>query len=330
MIESIKTYDYEVAFSFLQQDEGIAYALNDLIQDKFKTFLYSERQKVLAGTDGEKTFNEVFGEKSRIVIILYREDWGHTSWTRIEETAIRNRAHNEGYDFTTFVQLDLKSKMPKWLPKTRIYYNFDRWGINGLAPVIESRIQEAGGQGKPDSIEDQAARLKRHVLNQKERYQFLNSSEGYKKAQLEFDKLFVLLQSKTKQLEDPEMHLHFGYETLVGKIFIVRCEGYGLHFNWSYKYENSLTDSVLLVDLTQSTQNQTTAFLESSMYGRLKETPINSAEYNFDFNPISKETGWSIRTNEADFYLTEKLMDIWLKRFLEMVSQKKLERHSNR
>jgi len=326
MIEIDQTYEYEVAFSFLQQDEGIAYALNDLVQDRFKTFLYSERQKELAGTDGEKTFNEVFGEKSRIVIILYREGWGHTPWTRIEETAIRNRGHNEGYDFTTFVQLDLKSKMPQWLPKTRIYYNYDRWGTKGLAPVIEARIQEAGGQSKPDTIEDQAARLKRQVLNQKERQQFLNSPDGYEKAQLEFDKLFNLLQAKTEQLEDPEMQLHFRCETEIGKKFTIHCEGYGLYFSWSYKYRNSLTDSALYVDLTQPNRNQTTAFMESSMYGRAREKVIKGDELNFDINPSSNETGWSVKKKETDFYSTEKLIDIWLKLFLEKVSKRKLER----
>lgn len=330
MIEIDKKYDFEVAFSFLQQDEGIAYELNDLIQDRFKTFLYSERQKELAGTDGEKTFNEVFGEKSRIVIILYREEWGTTAWTRIEETAIRNRGHNEGYDFTTFIQLDPKSKMPKWLPKARIYFDYDRWGAKGLAPVIEARIQDAGGQSKPDTLEDQAARLKRQVLNQKERMLFLNSSDGYGKAQLEFDKLFNLLEIKTKQLEDPEMQLHFGYETQNGQKFIVRCEGYGLHFSWSYKFENSLTDSALHVDLAQATQDQTTAFLESSMYGRAKETAIMSVILNFDINPASKETGWSLKTKETDFYSTEKLVDIWLKIFLEKVSKRKIERQRGR
>lgn len=118
-----KKYEFDVAFSFTQKDEGLAFQINDLIQDRFKTFLYSEQQKKLAGADGEKIFNEVFGEKSRLVVILYRSDWGKTPWTRIEETAIKNRGHEEGYDFTTFVQLDKDVPMPKWLPKNRIYYN---------------------------------------------------------------------------------------------------------------------------------------------------------------------------------------------------------------
>src|ERR1039458_4546278 len=92
-------YEYDVAFSFLAQDELLATNLNDLLQDRLNTFLYSKRQGELAGTDGEQTFNSVFGEKARVVVVLYRAGWGETPWTRIEETAIRNRAFEHGYDF---------------------------------------------------------------------------------------------------------------------------------------------------------------------------------------------------------------------------------------
>jgi hypothetical protein len=60
------------------------------MQDRYKTFLYSRAQGELVGTDGEKTFNAVFGEQARIVAVLLRPEWGQTPWTRIEETAIRN------------------------------------------------------------------------------------------------------------------------------------------------------------------------------------------------------------------------------------------------
>ena len=66
-------YKYDVAFSFLAQDEQLASQLNDHLQDRAKTFLYSKRQERLAGTDGEETFNSVCGEHARVVVVLYRE-----------------------------------------------------------------------------------------------------------------------------------------------------------------------------------------------------------------------------------------------------------------
>ena len=72
-------FDYDVAFSFLAQDENVANQLNDALSGRVQAFLYSEQQKQLAGTDGENTFNAVFGRKSRSVAILYRDAWGSNS-----------------------------------------------------------------------------------------------------------------------------------------------------------------------------------------------------------------------------------------------------------
>ena len=100
------TYEYDVAFSFLNTDENIAIKLNDLLSGRFNTFIYSEKQAELAGKDGEEKFNEVFGRQARVVVVLYRNEWGTTKWTRIEMTAIKNRAFEYGYDFTSVIQRD--------------------------------------------------------------------------------------------------------------------------------------------------------------------------------------------------------------------------------
>ena len=119
-------FKYDVAFSFLARDESLALQLNDLLQDRLSTFLYSERQKELAGTDGEKVFNAVFGKEARSVVLLYRDGYGKTPWTRIEETAIRDRAFSEGHDFLLIMPLDSQGAVPPYYPKTKIWIGLDR------------------------------------------------------------------------------------------------------------------------------------------------------------------------------------------------------------
>jgi hypothetical protein len=63
----VNTFKFDVAFSFLAQDEGLATELSDLLQDRMSIFLYSRRQEDVAGTDGEKTFNAVFGVEARLL-----------------------------------------------------------------------------------------------------------------------------------------------------------------------------------------------------------------------------------------------------------------------
>src|SRR6056297_3068211 len=92
-------FKYDIAFSFLADDEQIAIDISERIKDKFEVFIYSKRQEDLVGTDGQDTFSEIFKDKARTVLVLYRQNWGRTNWTRVEETAIKDRWFNKGYDF---------------------------------------------------------------------------------------------------------------------------------------------------------------------------------------------------------------------------------------
>ena len=188
-------FEYDVAFSFLAQDEGIATQLNDALAGRVKAFLYSKRQEQLAGTDGEKSFNAVFGEKSRFVAILYRDHWGSTPWTRIEETAIRNRAHEEGYDFCLLVPLEKQATAPKWFPKIRIWIGLERYGVEGAAAVIEARIQELGGNPHQETLEERAARQVRAVEFKAERDAALNSYAGVAAFRREIESLGASIKS---------------------------------------------------------------------------------------------------------------------------------------
>lgn len=171
-------FKYDVAFSFLAEDEGLATEINDILEGRLSTFIYARRQGEIAGTNGEITFNRVFGSEARIVFVLYRKGWGETPWTRIEETAIRNRAFEEGYDFVMFAPLEKSPAVPQWLPKTQIWIGLDRWGVKGAAIAIESRVQEAGGSPREEILEVRAARLSREITKEKERKAFLNSEKG--------------------------------------------------------------------------------------------------------------------------------------------------------
>lgn len=159
----LDAFEYEVAFSFVAVDESIAIRIADLLRDRFRVFVYSEQQKKLAGRDGEEAFANVFTRQARVVVIFYRQEWGKTPWTRIEETAIRGRAHDQGYDFTLWVPLDKAAVLPMWVPKTRLWYNLERFGDTGLLAVIEQLIQEQGGDTKPETLAERGERMQREI-----------------------------------------------------------------------------------------------------------------------------------------------------------------------
>lgn len=237
-------YQYDVAFSFVAQDEPLATQLADQFEGRLRTFLYSRRQEQLAGTDGEKTFNDVFAKQSRLVVVLYRDSWGQTPWTRIEETAIRNRAFEEGYEFVIFIPLDEKPSVPKWLPRTQLWVGLARWGVTGAASVIDARFQELGGEPKSETFEHRAARIDRALNYQKRREQYLGSDAGVRAANEGYEKIRdALLETVPKlQAAAPSLKISAKHQH---RQFILLSSGPSLSVEWRLHYENTLTDSEL-------------------------------------------------------------------------------------
>ncbi|HRH39661.1 MAG TPA: hypothetical protein PK760_15025, partial [Flavobacteriales bacterium] len=156
-----KQYKFEVAFSFLERDEALAYQINDLISDRLSTFIYSQHQFDLAAKDGQTSFRRVFAIESRMVVVLYRPDWGNTNWTRVEEEAIEDRRLKESSDF--IVLINVERGKPEWYSSSHIRLDLERHSIEQLAAVIEDRVASRGGNVRTESADDMLARQKREV-----------------------------------------------------------------------------------------------------------------------------------------------------------------------
>ena len=148
-----EAFAYDVGFSFVAMDEGVATQLNDLLSPRLKTFIYSERQRDIAGTDGRKLQQGLWEVRPHRRHPL-RPQWGETPWNRIERDAIKNRSLEEGWDFTTFVPTVKQPQMPPWLPKTRLYVGLQRWGVQAATAVIEARVAQRGGNPRDETVEE--------------------------------------------------------------------------------------------------------------------------------------------------------------------------------
>ena len=241
-------FKYDVAFSMLAQDEGLASEINDLLSDRYQTFLYSERQKEIAGTDGEIKFKTVFAEEARFIVVLYRDGWGTTPWTRMEEEAIRERAYVEGYDFVKFIPLDEKQTVPKYLPKTQLWINALRFGAKSAASVIEARLSELGIQTHVESAVDRAARLHRAMEFEGKRKAFASSMEGVKSSNASFDAIEKALRAKIEEIEAAGISLKFEMKRHQRTVVVLGLKQY-LNIQWHYSYANSLDSAHLDIEL---------------------------------------------------------------------------------
>lgn len=197
-----ESFEYDVAFSFNALDEGVATQLNDLLSPRLKTFIYSERQREIAGTDGQEKFSEVYGKTARLVVVLFRPEWGQTPWTRVERDAIKNRSLNDGWDFTTFVPTVERPQMPPWLPKTRLYVGLERWGIQAAAAVIEARVAELGGSPREETVVERAERFARTSKFKQTQEDFQSSDVGVKAALEAYESFSLAAESHAQAISD--------------------------------------------------------------------------------------------------------------------------------
>lgn len=300
-------YKYDVAFSFLQRDEAFAMQLNDRLQDRVKTFIYTEQQKVVAGTDGEETFHRVFGKEARIVAVVYRTGWGESGWTRIERTAIQNRAMDRGYKFTVLIPVEEPPKVPEWLPVAQIWVEYNRFGLDGAAAVIEARIQDAGGQVHQETVEEHARRIERKIAFDKRRAEF-QREPGVQAAQQQFTELKHALESRAASVkESTSIPLQAGQRP---DGFWVIGLGRALGLVWMQKFFNALQDAKLEVRLYSHLPPGPAQWMAE------KPSVVKSLSFVFDLLP-SDVGGWVSVDRQRRTFTTDTLAEHLTKFYLE-------------
>ena len=161
--------EFDVAISFLSADEAIARALADQLEASgLKVFFFPHKQEELAGTNGMESMRAPFFS-SRIVVALYKEPWGRTPWTRVEETAITERCLKQGWSSLMFVTLDKPKALPKWLPETHVRFAMQDYSIDQLVGAIKLRVQERGGSFRPPDAMSEAKRVQHEAEYLKDR-----------------------------------------------------------------------------------------------------------------------------------------------------------------
>lgn len=299
---------YDVAFSFLQQDEQLAIDLADRIRNRVEVFIYSEQQKDLIAHDGVDAFSQVFNQDARVVVVLFRETWGTTKWTRVEETAIKSRLLDDGLKFLVVASLD--GKHPVWYPDTWIWGDLERYGIDGLASVIETRVRQTGGDVRSETLADYATAVERQITFVGDRRSWRNSEKGVQDALSEVKNLFECLERTCNQvshLKNIQAQVQFSRKS-------DRCtviSGWNVRFsvNWGHTYGNTLDMSGLRVVMSEGGR-----FLGDMAI--VQPQQIAAVDYDLDWDG-SRKIGWREDGGGQAFYTSMQLNDFWMRRLLD-------------
>jgi len=316
---SAQFYKYEVAFSYMKEDEEAVREMNDQFAGQFETFIYTERQRVLGGTDGTESFPRVFGKEARIVVIMYREKWGDTPWTRVEEQAIKERAFDEGQDFIVLVNLD-KGK-PRWYTGTRIRVLLKQYGIIEAAAIIRQRVEDAGGQVHEESALDLAERNRLELQRQQEFTQYYKSSKAVADANKELQDLLSKYETMMKQIGATGPGNNFGLQKIREHLLMFHTQRIALCFEWRSEYSDSLVESMLKVSIEN--------LVRFARFRSPSDKVVFYSGCNYSFGlDRGGNRCWVSTTDPNEKFSTESLLNHWIKPFLNKVHDHKMtEQH---
>lgn len=312
-----REYRYDIAISFLHEDEPIALDLHERLSPNFEVFVYSKKQKDLAGTDGTESFRKAFREDSRLVVVLYRDGWGKTPWTRIEEGAITDRFLKEGWDWLLFVMVDSNSTPPPWLPETRIRLNLPDYGIEQTVGAIKARAQELGSRFHTEDAVQRARRLERQIAARAERKRMLGSTEGVNAARSKASEIYSEIDRLAKEInnsaKDIKLSAGSSHDSTVltnGRVSIV------VYFHSTYT--NTLENSSFVI---REMNGKVLLPQEREGYMLFTE-PKELSVQKFDPD-ITSDKGWCWRSQSDPkrYYTSKDIAEYSLKVFLNLVDR---------
>ncbi len=155
-------FQFQIAFSLLDQDLSTAKQLKTLLGGGDDIFLYSDQEKVLKFNSGVVELGKLYKNECRFIVVLHRENYGSTHFTGLEHQVIRNRYLTRQTSKTPgnilFIKID-SSTLPDWVPEEYIYHDLFRSDLKITADFIRFKLDEVGGELKELTAVDESMQL---------------------------------------------------------------------------------------------------------------------------------------------------------------------------
>jgi len=304
---------YDLAISFMFRDEPLAREVHERLGANFEVFIFSKRQEELAGSSGIEEFRDVFIRRSRLVVVLYRPDWGETRWTRIERTAIEERFLRDGADFLLFVMLNSSDEPPKWLPETRIRLNFDQFGVDELIGAIRHRLGLLGAQARPNDPVAHARRVSDAAAFNCERQKIYDSEEGVGAATAEAERVIFEIAKLVARINraTPELEVR---GTGMARAYVITNRRVSVQIAWHNMIANILRDAVLYV-------GDYVGLISDPVSGGFVFPPPKELA-SIHFKPeLDRALGWCWRQPSGSLVTSQEVAQQCIERFLKLVER---------
>lgn len=190
--------EYDVAISFLHRDLAFAEQIRERLAPGLHAFVYAREQEEVALDDGMERFRTVFKDNAKISLVLHRGGWGHTPWTSIEESAIRDRCLRTSFRSLAIVTLD-DSALPEWVPDTHISFNAAEYPLEQLIGAIKRKAEvDFDLRIAPESALDIARRRMQEEEYRQQTTAYFMTPEGAQAVLQSAEEMFALFCEKAK------------------------------------------------------------------------------------------------------------------------------------
>lgn len=313
---------YDVAISFLADDEPTASALYLELSQTLNVFFFPRKQEDLAGTDGMESMRQPFLNESRVMVVLYRDQWGKTRWTAVEETAIKEACFNGDWKRLFFIALDGSSSLPKWLPEYHVRYNWEDFGLNQAVGAIKARVLDNGGKQVPLTPRKRAELLKAEDQYRSDKAR-MNFGEGIAKVSKSVKELFNEIEEECGDVKSVYSNLQIKCETEfregnARQTCFLTDGRVGMTITWLQRYANSLEGSGL------SVQEFNGGLILPSERGRrvFLEQPRRIAESTYEPElSRSRLYGWRRGAYSAEFISSSELAKKCVVQFIDLLDR---------
>jgi hypothetical protein len=306
-------HDIDIAITFVNQDLGLANDLRDSLSSTFENvFVYASKQEELAGTDGLETLRQAFRYRSRLVVILFRERWGQTDWTRVEEQAITDRFLKEGAKFLFVVMMD-DSTPPPWLPESHIRFSLKDFGIKEAVGAIKMRALERGSVVHRPSVAARAAQAQRQVEFGNRKVELFRTAVGVQQVEKEVRSLFKLLSAHAEEAKNaaPGLNMEYGCEE---EACVIRTRGMAVTCWYLNRITNVLDEARLTIREVRG------AVVLPGENAYAPERPRELAVTVFK-PELTRAEGWCWKNESGEILTSEQIVDLCLNRFFARANQ---------
>ena len=178
LLSESATKEWDIALSFRAGDSQLAVAIAAALDSRLRVFAFPRAQENIIGTNGVSLLTELFRDKAKFVVVLFRAGWGDTPWTQVEEQAIVARFPKQRWeDFLLIVSLDGAPPRP-WVMPQFIWGDLQNLPLETIVAAITARFQARGVTGAYESPTERLARVVERAQADADLHEWIRSPEG--------------------------------------------------------------------------------------------------------------------------------------------------------